>query len=206
MNRLFAGFFAVLFSIAAASTAWGDGIADKLINTPAAKAWHASGLSSWPEEIADPAVTGGIALRFPIKEKATNPWKVAADLAIIKPVNAGDVILVAFWARAAEPIEGQQTAVIPGIRVQEVAAPYGAFVQDQVTITTQWAMYYASGVADRDYKPGTIKVTLQLAAAKQTIDLGPALVVDFGPNYDTTKLPHNKAVATVTAGPPPTAN
>lgn len=201
MKRLAVGFFAVLLGLGAASAALGDDIMDKLVNVPSAKSWHATGLSRWPEEIADPAVTGGTALRFPINDKGANPWSVTADAAIVKPVAAGDVILLAFWARAVEPISGQTTAFIPGVRVQDVGAPYGAFIQDQATVTSQWAMYYASGVADKDYKPGTIKATLQLAAAKQTIDLGLVFVIDFGPNYDKTKLPHNKPVAAATVTP-----
>lgn len=210
MKRRAVGFFAVLLGIGAAAAAWGDDIMDKLVNAPSVKSWHATGLSNWPEEITDPAVTGGTALRFAIKDKGANPWSVSADTAILKPVNAGDVILVAFWARAVEPIPGQTTAFIPGIRVQDIGTPYGAFAQDQASVTSQWAMYYASGVADKNYKPGTIKVTLQLAAAKQTIDLGPVFVIDFGPNYDKTKLPHNKPVAVAAvvtpAGPAPMTN
>ena len=123
MRTLFVGFFALLAGCSIVTTASGDDIMDKLINAPSAKSWHATGLSSWPEEITDAAVQGGVALRFPIKDKSANPWSVSADVTILKPVQAGDVILAAFWARAIEPIEGQSTAFIPGIRVQNVGAP-----------------------------------------------------------------------------------
>jgi len=169
----------------------GDNILDKLVNVPAAKSWVAQGLNQWPEAIDDPAVQGGQAMRFEIKDKGADPWSVSANVSIVKPVKAGDVVLFAFWARAQLPLEGQ-TASIPGIRIQEANAPYGAFAQDSATVTSKWAMYYASGVADKDYKPGTLVATLQLAAGKQSIDLGPVFVLDFGPDYDKSKLPHNQ--------------
>lgn len=211
MYKLSVAFFALVLGLTAAraADAQGDDIMNKLVNAPSVKSWVASGLSQWPQLIADPAVQGGQALRVAIPAKGANPWSIAVDVSIVKPVKAGDVILAAFWARAEVPAEGQQTAIISGIRVQNVGAPYGAFAQDQADVTAKWAMYYASGVADKDYKPGTIKLTLQLGAAKQTIDLGPVFVLDFGPDYDKSKLPHNKPAPTATAapnGPAPTTN
>ena len=34
-------------------------------------------------------------------------------------------------------------------------------------------------------------VQLQLATAAQVIDLGPLFILDYGPGYDKTKLPHS---------------
>jgi endo-1,4-beta-xylanase len=183
-----------------AAQAEGDNILDKLVNVPSPKSWVAQGMSQWPEAIDDPAVQGGQAMRFEIRDKGANPWSISANVSIVKPVKAGDVVLFAFWARAELPLAGQSTASIPGIRIQETKAPYGTFAQDAAAVTGKWAMYYASGVADKDYKPGTLIATLQLAAGKQTIDLGPVFVLDFGPDYDKSKLPHNAGVA---AAPPP---
>jgi len=183
----------------------GDNILDKLVNVPSAKSWVAQGLNQWPEAIDDPAVQGGQAMRFEIRDKGADPWSVSANVSIVKPVKAGDVVLFAFWARAQVPLEGQATASIPGIRIQEAKAPYGAFAQDSATVTSKWAMYYASGVADKDYKPGSLIATLQLAAGKQTIDLGPVFVLDFGPDYDKSKLPHNQPAPAASPAAAPAA-
>ena len=180
----------------------GGSILDKLVNVPSPKSWQAQGTSQWPEQVEDPTVTGGMAMRFKIANKGDNPWSVSANVAIVNPVKKGDVVLFAFWARAEEPLEGGSTASIPGIRVQETKAPYTAFAQDSATITGKWAMYYASGVAGNDYNPGTLIGTLHLAAGKQTIDLGPVFVLDFGPDYDMVKLPHNAPAASSTAPAP----
>lgn len=209
MNRVLFALCALLVSLVPAPA--GD-ILDNLVNVPSPKSWVAAGLSSWPEEIQDPSVQAGIAMRFSIPDKGGDVWTVSAKTAITKPIHAGDVVLLAFWARAEEPLAGQQTAFIPGIRIEETKAPYGAFAQDQARISKKWTMYYASGVADKDYKPGTLVATLQMNAGKQVIDLGPVFVLDFGPDYDKSKLPHNAAVAasptaaaTPSAAPPPPA-
>lgn len=199
MSRIVSVIALALFCVAPACGQTGDDIMNKLVNAPSAKSWKASGFSSWPEEISDPAVTGGVALRFNVPQKGKNPWSYSADVNIFKPVNAGDVVLVAFWARAAEPMEGRSTAFIDAIRVQELKAPYGAFVQDQVEVGSKWTMLYASGTADKDYKPGSIKLSVFLGAGKQSIELGPVFVLDFGPDYDHAKLPHNKPVAVAPA-------
>lgn len=200
MNRVL---FALLALLAMLVPAGAADILDNLVNIPIAKSWKAQGLSSWPEEINDPSVQGGTAMRFSIPDKGGNPWTISAKASIVKPIKEGDVVLFAFWARAEEPLAGQETAFIPGIRIEEVKAPYGAFAQDQARISKKWTMYYASGVADKTYQPGTLTATLQLNAGKQVIDLGPVFVLDFGPDYDKSKLPHNTSA--VAPAPPPAA-
>jgi hypothetical protein len=187
-------FYLMLIPIQAAQ-AQDDNILDKLVNVPSPKSWVAQGMSQWPQAIDDADVQGGQAMRFEIRDKGANPWSVSANVSITKPIKAGDVMLFAFWARAEVPLAGQTTASIPGIRIQETKAPYGTIAQDAAAVTGKWAMYYASGVADKDYKPGSLVATLQLAAGKQTIDLGPVFVLDFGPDYDKSKLPHNAGAA-----------
>jgi hypothetical protein len=184
------------------STQSDSNILDKVINVPSVKAWVTQGLPTNPQPRNDDTVQGGIAIRIAVPDKGVNPWDIAARSAIIKPVQSGDVLFVMFWAKAEVPVEGQQTAVIPAIRIEENSVPYTAVAQDSANITGTWATYYASGVAAKDYKSGALTLTLQLAAAKQTIDLGPVFVVDLGPGYDISKLPRNTLAAAPAASPP----
>jgi len=179
----------------------GDDILKTMINSPSADSW-----SVWNATIAvikDDTVQGGKASRITVAKKGEHSWDASASDAIVKPVKKGDVILVAYWARVEVPPEGSQTASLPSVSIGINKTPYTTFVSEAATITRKWAMYYASGVADADYKPGDLNVGIQLATDKQVIDLGPVFVLDFGPDYDRTKLPHNKIVATVS--PPPAA-
>lgn len=161
-----------------------------MINSPTADSWNVYGAVSGLHE--DLTVQAGKAMRITVTKKGENPWDAAASDAIVKPVTKGDVILVAFWARAEEPPKGSDTVLLNSVSVGITKAPYTSFVAEPVTISGKWQMYYASGVADADYKAGQLNVGIQLASEAQVIALGPVFVLDFGPNYDRSKLPRNK--------------
>ena len=165
----------------------GGDVSQNIINNPGA--WTGGG-GVKPEIRDDAAVQGGKALRFVIAAKGANPWDISANNALTRDVHKGDVLLVALWARAEAPAEGESTGHL-GIRLQQTAEPYTAVAEAEVHPDATWKMYYASGVADRDYAKGSLGLTVHLAWAKQTIDFGPVFIVDFGPNYDRSKLPQN---------------
>ncbi len=161
-----------------------------MINSPSADSWTGYGATFALHD--DPAVQAGKAMRVTVAKKGVNPYDSAAWDPIVKPVSKGDVILVAYWARAEEPPAGSETVSVPNVTVGLSKAPYTAFGEGPVSITRKWTMYYASGVADADYKAGKLVVNVQLGSDVQVVDLGPVFVLDFGPDYDRTKLPHNK--------------
>lgn len=178
----------------------GDDILKNMINSPSADSW--SVWNATIEVIKDDTVQGGKASRITVAKKGANPWDASASDAIVKPVKKGDVILIAYWARVEVPPEGSQTATLPQVSLGINKAPYSTFVNEPATITRKWTMYYASGVADADYKPSDLNVSIQLATDKQVLDLGPVFVLDFGPDYDRTKLPHNKIATTAAPAAP----
>lgn len=60
-----------------------------------------------------------------------------------------------------------------------------------VAVGEGWTLLYASGVAPKDVAPGESSIILQMGQAVQTLELGPALLFDFGPDYDQARLPQN---------------
>lgn len=194
---LFAPLALAVFCVAGTALAADDDsdLVNKLINEPSVTAWSVGGVNNPPKPFDDAGVQGGRAIRVAVSGKGANVWDVAARMPIKKPIAKGDTVLLAFWARAEVPAEGQKTAILPGIRLEQTSAPYGAFAQDSTQVDGTWTMVYASGIADQDYAKGTLEVAVHLAAARQTVDLGPALVFDFGQNYDQSKLPHNALAA-----------
>lgn len=172
-------------------------ILDKCVNIPAASAWNVWGAQVFLKK--DQTVPGGSKIRA-IASKGQNPWDAQASMQIVKPVKKGDVLFVAIWMRAEEPAKGKTTATITSIGVSLSKAPYTGLFNDSADVGTKWAMYYAKGIADRDYEPGEIGMSVMLAAETQVVELGPAFVVDLGANYDLSKLPGNKKAA-----PAPTA-
>jgi hypothetical protein len=55
----------------------------------------------------------------------------------------------------------------------------------------QWTWVYASGIASTDCAPGSADFGLQLGGSAQALDLGPAYVLNLGPQADPQKLPSN---------------
>ena len=173
-----------------ATPALAQDILSKAVNDPAT-AWGTYGTLVKSELIKDAAVTGGVAERITLTAKGANPWDAGAQTVTTKPLQKGDVLLLAFWAKAQEPPTGSD-AIDLVAKLQEAAAPYVALSQDTpIRIGAQWKLYYVSGTAAKDYLPNTAGAALQLATGEQVIDFGPVFILDFGPSYDVSKLPHN---------------
>jgi hypothetical protein len=128
----------------------------------------------------DAAVQGGKALRVVVRGKGANPWDVAVETALTKPVKAGDQLLFAFWARLEKGEGGATTTTLPYNAVQVSAAPYTTLFTGPAEIGPEWKMDEVRGKADADHAAGTLKATIHLATAAQTVDLGPIFVVNLG--------------------------
>jgi hypothetical protein len=166
-----------------------DDIMKKAVNQPGTN-WQVYGPNQKAKALNDGGVPGGQVIRVTVSAKGANAWDVGSSSPIQKPIAAGDTILVAMYLRAPELKDGE-TASIPYIGANGVAAPYENLVGNGVTINKDWKLYYASGKAAKAFPGGTMRATAHLAADKQVIDLGPVFVLDFGQNYDPAKLPKN---------------
>ncbi|MBV8686700.1 MAG: hypothetical protein JOZ90_11295 [Alphaproteobacteria bacterium] len=124
----------------AAQSGAGD-ILDKVINVPPPSAWRIDGLRDKPALRKDAGVQGGKAVRVEVPGKGAHPWDVAAANPIAKPVKAGDVLVLAFWARLVKGEGGATTALLPSNQVQLAAAPYTPLFSGPATIGSEWKMY-----------------------------------------------------------------
>ena len=128
----------------------------------------------------DPEVQGGKALRVVVRGKGANPWDVAVESPLTQPVKAGDQLLFAFWARLEKGEGGATTTTLPYNAVQLSAAPYTAVFSGPAEIGPEWKLLEVRGKADADRAAGTLKATIHLATAAQTVELGPIFVVNLG--------------------------
>jgi hypothetical protein len=128
----------------------------------------------------DANVQGGKALRVVVRGKGANPWDVAVETPITQPVRVGDQLLFAFWARLEKGEGGATTTTLPYNAVQLSAAPYTALFASPAEIGPEWKLLEVRGKADGDHAAGTLKATIHLATAAQTVDLGPIFVVNLG--------------------------
>ena len=129
-------------------------------------------------------VLGGYAFRVRAT-KSANPWDVQASSPIAGAINEGDVIMVNYYARAEEPAEGGSSLTL---RVQLAGPPYSSVLETTTKISGEWDSYCAFRVASASLGEKKSSVSIHLATAKQVIDLGPVMVFNFGPGYDTKKL------------------
>lgn len=180
---------AVLLAAFAVPSLAGDDIASKIVNDPNT-GWSAYGPGASGTFYTDDTVQGGVAERLTIAATGANAWDAGASIAVAKPLKAGDVLLLAFWAKAETPPAGAATMDFLA-NIQNNAAPYNSLGSATVHVGAQWKMYFFVAVADKDYQAGQVGAQLQLAGARQVIDLGPLFILNYGPGYDTTKLPHS---------------
>ena len=165
-----------------------EGIMKYAINKPST-AWSVYGAGQTSAPVKDKAVTGGAGVRVQVNTPTPNtPWDSGAGQPVGGKITKGDIITIAFWAKA-EPVDGgPATANISSVRVRQTAAPWGGIVEGKVAVTGEWQIYTVSGRASMDAEQGGAGVSLHLGSAKQTVVLGPLFVLDFGPKYDPATM------------------
>lgn len=165
-----------LLIAAAPVAALAQDAAPQIVNDPGAP--DVSGAKA--SLVDDAKVQGGKALRVAVPKKGTNPWDSTVGGPIKKPVAKGDRLVLLFSARLEKGENGATTATLPYNAIQLNAAPYSTVMQGPAVIGPGWKDFEVDGVSDRNYRAGDIKVTIQLATAKQTVDFGPIVVLDKG--------------------------
>jgi len=174
--------------LAAAPAQAGDELMQKAINADSGAwgIWGKAGVAA----IKDPAMPAGTASRVTISSLPEKPWDIGAYVKTDKPVKKGDVIVLSLWARAEKLPAGNDFIEISGRVYDNGPAGTSLVPESQFLIGRAWKRFVVSGTADKDYAPGTLGCGLILGTGEQTIDFGPVYVSDFGPGYDTSKLPH----------------
>jgi len=191
LNRILGAAGAVLIAMGSSTAprAQDEDILQNLINNPSVASWQVLGVNRPPRPQHAEGVLGERAIRVAAR-RSDQPWTIAAQMPVTGAIKQGDTVLLAVWARLAVAPPGAETSRLP-LRVQEAAPPYAALAEDAGTVGPTWGMIYASGVAAKDYAPGAANLSVHLAGADQTVELGPALLLNFGQDYDAAKLPRN---------------
>ena len=169
--------FALCLAITApAAAVQGDDIASKIINDPSAPQIVGAKASVRKDD----QVQGGKALRIVVPAKGKNNWDTFASSPIQKPVKTGDNLVLAFWARLERGEGGATSSTLPFAGVQVSSPPYPSLFNEAVQVGPEWKLHQVKGKADKDHAAGTIGVSIHMANAKQTIDLGPVFVLNMG--------------------------
>jgi hypothetical protein len=168
----------------AASAGAEEDIWTKTINNDSNGIWNILPDKPKPKYIAAPEIPGEHAFRVKAK-KGRNPWDVQASSPIAGAIREGDVIMLMYYARAAEPAEGGSTL---SARVQLNAEPYTSVLDMSTPISAEWKSYCGHRVASGTIDEKKGNVSIHLATADQVVELGPVFVFNFGPGYDRKKL------------------
>ncbi|PCD02791.1 hypothetical protein COC42_11785 [Sphingomonas spermidinifaciens] len=163
-------------------------IFDKAINNPGL-GWEVYGPNQKAKEVPAAEVPGGNAVRVQVAKAGANPWDAGANYPAVKPVAAGDTLLVMVFLRAPDVPAGS-TVPIP-ISAGATEPPYTAVATETVQVGPTWKRYYASGVAKEAHAAGKARMSVQLAGAKQVIEMGPAFLLNLGQGVDPATLPKN---------------
>lgn len=151
-----------------------DDVTKQIVNDPGAP--DVSGAKA--SLVDDSKVQGGKALRVQVPKKGANPWDSSVGGAIKKPIAKGDHLVLLFSARLDKGENGAITATLPYNAIQLAGAPYSTIVQGDAKIGPEWKDFKVEGVSNGNYGANELKVTIQLATAKQTVDFGPIVVLD----------------------------
>ncbi|MDP9108651.1 MAG: hypothetical protein M3N23_06245 [Pseudomonadota bacterium] len=166
----------------------GSSIFDKAINRPGI-GWSIYGANQTAKQVPAAEVPGGAAVRVEVRRAGANPWDVGGAYPTVKPIAAGDTLLVMLYLRAPDTKEGD-SAPVP-IGASEADAPYTPIADQTVKVGPVWKRYFAAGVSSKGFAAGKARIAIQLGGAKQVVEVGPAFLFDMGPGYDMAKLPHN---------------
>lgn len=161
--------------------AFDEQVPGDLINDPTRIDWASYGENyETSGRQADDIPGGGAARVFDIKAKGANLYTVAANVPLLDEIRAGEQVTVGFYARVVSTERSDGKGLI-GVRFQENAAPYGGFGDTNVLIGSIWEWHEVTARADKRIRKADAIVALQLAGAKQVIEIGQAIVVKGSP-------------------------
>jgi hypothetical protein len=155
-----------------------DDILKHLVNSPNPASWIAYG-NQTSKQIKDPTVQGGGAFEVQVTSPGPQPYTTAAQQDLTGPIKKGDKLIVVLWMKAA----ASATSPAPlHVRLQVNSGSYDGILDSDVNVTNSWDRYVVQGVSAADHPKGSSVLLVQLGQAKQTIDFGPAFVLDMGPD------------------------
>lgn len=169
---------ATLLAATTAVAAQEASMADRLVNDFRVEALVPYGQAIAPVPRGDKGVQFGKMLRFKLKG-SPDFAHIGVVSPVMKPVRKGDKIVIAFWARATET-DGGLPGKIGRVQLEETPVVRTIF-EKSFDIGAEWKMYQFSGTVANDYKPRALNAALHIDSVKQTLDIGPVFVFDYGP-------------------------
>jgi endo-1,4-beta-xylanase len=160
----------------------------RMINMPGIANWKINGTPDTKIVSAD-SISGGKAVSVTIDKARDNPWDISVAMPVTERISGGDTLFLAVQIRAAAADNEAQSGVIAASKIEESSGDYAMIADTAAQVSDKWTTLYSVGVATRDYAAGETHITVHLAAARQTIELGNAYAFNLGQNVDKASLP-----------------
>jgi hypothetical protein len=173
---------------AAPSAAAQPSIFDKAVNAPGI-GWNPYGPNQTARQVAAAEVPGGAAASRS-RSHAPGPIHGTAASPIRRSSRSRRATRCWSWSSCAPDATDAAPVTIP-VGMGGSEPPYTPIATEPVRVGSTWKRYYVTGVANQAYAAGKANISVQLAGAKQVIEVGPAFLLDLGPGFDRSKLPHN---------------
>jgi hypothetical protein len=150
----------------------------RLVNDPSRLDWATQGAGFKSRGVQDPAIPGGgAAVQFEIRKADPKPYSIQAFVPLLSRIAKGDTVTIGFYARTLSAGTDDGKGVI-GVRFQQNSDPWPGFGDATVKVGPEWGWHEVSGVSNIDIQKDVAVVALQLAGAKQTVQIGQAIVVE----------------------------
>jgi hypothetical protein len=159
-----------------------------LMNNPLDAQWLTHGDGAKAKVTVASDIPGQRAYQVQVREVKPNPWDISAHGSVSGGVEAGDTVMVAFWARASKP-DARIGAGGVQARLQQKAAPYAGVIEKTFTLAERWQVHYMSGVAGETFAPGGVDISFNIGHLKQTVEFGQYYVTNLGKGVDPALLP-----------------
>jgi endo-1,4-beta-xylanase len=160
----------------------------RMISMPSIANWKVNGNAETSIVAAD-EISGGKAISIIVDKRRDNPWDVSVVMPVTEQISAGDTLFLAVQIRASAADNEAQSGVIASSKIEESSRPYTMIVDTAAQVGDKWTTLYSTGTATQDYAVGAAHITVHLAAARQTIEIGNAYAFNLGQNVDKASLP-----------------
>ena len=152
-----------------------------LISDVALSSWKVFGASESHKEVPAKGMPSSTAMQVSVSAVGAKPYDVVLSVPIIAAIKSGDAINVAVLARVVSTESPDGMGKL-GVRVQMDADTYPGFGDRMIDIAPAWRLYQIKTHSTLDIEAGKGSVTLQLAAAKQTVEVDRVYVLVAGAN------------------------
>ncbi len=128
------------------------------------------------------------AMQVETLERPAFPWHIRLRIPTSAPLRAGDTLWLGFAARRVHSLQETGEALV-GAVVECSQEPHEKLLERDISVGAEWTSIGIPFVSDRDAKAGEIQVTLRLGYKPQTIEIGGAKLLNYGPGVDIESLP-----------------